>query len=175
MRDASVTHRPRRRSRSLNATERQTLIDRYREGPAEVDCALDGICDAELDFRIADGAWTPREVVHHLADSEMTSAIRIRRLIAEEEPLIVGYDQEEFARRLYYGRPIAGSLLALAGARASTAEFLDELQESDWERFGTHSEYPEPFTVIGWLEYYADHAHDHADQIRRSREAYRQQ
>jgi hypothetical protein len=159
----------------LNAKERQRLIDRYREGPAEVDRALAGISEAALDFRIADGEWTPREVVHHLADSEMTSAIRVRRLIAEEEPVIVGYDQEEFARRLYYGRPIAGSLLALAGARASTAEFLDEFQESDWERFGTHSEFPGPFTVIGWLEYYADHAHDHADQIRRSREAYRRQ
>ncbi|MCO5221042.1 MAG: DinB family protein [Thermomicrobiales bacterium] len=153
--------------------ERQRLIDRYREGPVEVDRALDGIVDAELDFRIADGEWTPREVVHHLADSEMTSAIRIRRLIAEDEPVIVGYDQEEFARKLSYGRPIAGSLLALAGARASTADLLEQFQESDWTRFGTHSEYPEPFTVIGWLEYYAEHAHDHADQIRRSRAAYR--
>jgi hypothetical protein len=159
----------------MDATERQRLIERYREGPAEVDRALEGITEAELDFRIAEGAWTPREVVHHLGDSEMTSAIRIRRLIAEDQPLIVGYDQEEFARRLYYTRPIESSLAAFAGARASTADFLEEFQESDWERFGTHSEYEEPFTVIGWLEYYADHAHDHADQIRRSREAYRAQ
>jgi hypothetical protein len=158
----------------MDKSERKRLIDKYREGPAEVDRALDGITDEELDFRIAEGEWTPREVIHHLADSEMTSAIRIRRLIAEEEPVIVGYDQEEFARRLYYGRPIAGSLLALAGARASTMDFLAEFQESDWERFGTHSEFPGPFTVIGWLEYYADHAHDHADQIRRSRAAYRE-
>ena len=158
----------------MDSVLRNQLIERYREGPAEVDRALAGITEDELDFRIADGEWTPREVVHHLADSEMTSAIRIRRLIAEKEPLIVGYDQEEFARRLYYGRPIAGSLLALAGARMSTADFLAEFQESDWERFGTHSEFPGPFTVIGWLEYYADHAHDHAYQIRRSREAYRQ-
>ncbi len=158
----------------MDSVLRNQLIDRYREGPAVVDRALAGITEDELDFRIADGEWTPREVVHHLADSEMTSAIRIRRLIAEKEPLIVGYDQEEFARRLYYGRPIAGSLLAFAGARMSTADFLAEFQESDWERFGTHSEFPGPFTVIGWLEYYADHAHDHADQIRRSRAAYHQ-
>lgn len=158
----------------MDAHERQRLIDRYREGPAEVDRALEGITDVELDFRIAESEWTPREVVHHLADSEMTSAIRIRRLIAEEEPLIVGYDQDEFARRLYYTRPIGSSLAALAGARSSTAALLDEFQERDWERFGTHSEFPGPFTVIGWLEYYAEHAHDHADQIRRSRAAYRE-
>lgn len=159
----------------MNEVERRALIERYREGPAQVDRALEGISDEELDFRIADGEWTPREVVHHLADSEMTSAIRIRRLIAENEPMIVGYDEEEYARRLYYSRPIASSLLALAGARASTADFLDEFQPSDWERFGTHDEMDEPFTVRGWLEYYAEHAHDHANQIRRAREAYRDQ
>ena len=103
----------------------------------------------------------------------MTSAIRLRRMIAEDEPLLVGYDQEEFARRLYYTRPIAGSLLALAGARFSTADFLEAFQESDWERFGHHNEYQAPYTVIEWLVYYAEHAHDHADQIRRSREAAR--
>lgn len=157
----------------MQAEERRRLIAQYRDGPAEVDRALEGISEAELDFHIAEGEWTPREVVHHLADSEMTSAIRIRRLIAENEPVIVGYDQEEFAQRLYYDRPIGGSLLAFAGARASTADFLDEFQESDWDRFGSHSEFPGPFTAIGWLEYYAQHAHDHAGQIRRSRAAAR--
>lgn len=153
----------------MDTSERKRLIDKYQEGPAEVDRALEGITEDELDFRIAEGEWTPREVVHHLGDSEMTSAIRIRRLIAEVEPVIVGYDQEEFARRLYYHRPIAGSLAAFAGARSSTADFLDEFQESDWDRFGSHTEYDGAFTVVGWLEYYANHAHDHADQIRRSR------
>ena len=100
----------------MDTSERKRLIDKYREGPAEVDRALAGISEDALDFRIAEGEWTPREVVHHLADSEMTSAIRIRRLIAEDQPLIVGYDQEEFARRLYYQRPIEGSLAAFAGA-----------------------------------------------------------
>ena len=72
----------------MDAETRRRLIAKYREGPAEVDRALDGITDDELDFRIAEGEWTPREVVHHLADSEMTSAIRIRRLIAEDEPVL---------------------------------------------------------------------------------------
>ena len=72
--------------------------------------------DAELDARPADGGWTPREVVHHVADSEMTSAIRLRRLIAEDDPLIVGYDGDEFARRLHYAeRPIEPALAADRG------------------------------------------------------------
>ena len=80
---------------------------------------------AELDHRPADGGWTPREVVHHVADSEMTSAIRLRRLIAEDEPLIVGYDGDEFARRLHYAdRPIEPALAAVAAARATTVQIL---------------------------------------------------
>ena len=74
----------------------------------------------ELDRRPAPGKWTSREIVHHLADSEMTSAIRLRRLLAEDRPVIVGYDQEEFARRLHYDRPIGASLDALKAARATT-------------------------------------------------------
>ena len=153
----------------MQAEERTRLIARYQEGPAEIDRALEGITNEELDFRIAEGEWTPREVVHHLADSEMTAAIRLRRLIAEDNPTIVGYDQEEFVRRLHSGRPIEGSLLAFAGARASTVPLLEALTEDEWERSGTHTEFG-TYPVVEWLTYYADHAHDHADQIRRSRE-----
>ena len=81
---------------------RQALIDRYRDGYKVVSEALEGATDAELDARPGPGKWTAREIVHHLADSEMTSAIRLRRLIAENQPVIVGYDQEAYARKLYY-------------------------------------------------------------------------
>jgi len=80
--------------------------------------ALDGITKSELDARPGPNDWTAREVAHHMADSEMTSAIRLRRLLAEDEPTIAGYDQEEFARRLFYGeRPIEASIEAIS-ARA---------------------------------------------------------
>ena len=61
------------------------------------------------------GKWTAREIVHHLADSEMTSAVRMRNVIATDNVAIQGYDQEVFARRLYYDRPIAASLAAIKG------------------------------------------------------------
>ena len=98
----------------------------------------------------------------------MTSAIRLRRLIAEDNPVIVGYDQEEFARRLYYDRPIAASLSALKAARETTSEILDRLTDAEWQRAGTHSE-AGAYSVHKWLEIYGVHAHDHADQIRRAR------
>jgi DinB superfamily len=147
---------------------RQALIERYREGYRVVSEALDGITDAELDARPGPDKWTAREIVHHLADSEMTSAIRLRRLIAEDQPVIVGYDQEEFARKLYYDRPIGASLEAFKAARLTSAEILQRLTDAEWTRTGTHSD-SGPYGVQKWLEIYAEHAHGHADQIRRAR------
>jgi len=150
----------------MNEPGRDELIRRYREGAAVVEKAVSELRPKELDHRPADGGWTPREVVHHLADSEMTSAIRLRKLLAEPAPLIQGYDEEEFARALYYdARPIEPSLAATRAARESTASLFDHLTEEDWNRSGTHSE-SGPYSVQTWLEIYARHAHDHAEQIR---------
>jgi hypothetical protein len=154
----------------MDKNKRAELVQQYRDGVGEVQRALEGATDAELDARPAPDKWTAREIVHHLADSEMTSAIRLRRLIAEDRPVIVAYDQEEYARRLHYNRPIAPSMRAFAAARETTAELLDGLSEAEWAREGTHSESGQ-YSVPIWLEIYAKHAHGHADQIRRARQA----
>ena len=152
----------------MDAAARRTLIEKYREGYRVVSDALRGISEQELDARPAPDKWSAREIVHHLADSEMTSAIRLRRLIAEERPVIQGYDQDEFARRLAYDRPVQASLDAFRAARQTTAEILERLTETDWTREGIHSESGR-YTVERWLEIYAIHAHAHAEQIRRAR------
>jgi hypothetical protein len=151
----------------MDLERRRALLQHYREGPAVVAAALAGATDAELDARPAAGGWTAREVAIHLPDSEMNGAIRLRRLIAEEQPAIQGYDQDLYAQRLYYDRPIAASLAALTAVRALTAELLDRLTEAEWQRTGTHSEVGQ-YGVTTWLEMYGPHAHDHADQIRRA-------
>src|SRR5258706_14062657 len=151
----------------MNAERRQKLIDDYRGGHQAVVDALDGIRDEELDHA-AGGEWTPRQIAHHLADSEMMSAMRLRRLIAEESPVIHGYDEATFAEKLTSDRPIAPSLEAMRYARESTAQILDRLSEADWQRIGTHSEIG-PYSVEKWLTIYAAHGHDHAAQIKRSR------
>jgi hypothetical protein len=151
--------------------ERAQLIAQYREGVDAVATALEGVTEAELDHRAAGDEWTVREIVHHLGDSEMTSAIRIRKLLAEEAPVISGYDEQEYARRLHYAdRPIAASLTAMRAARETTAEILDLMAPDDWRRQGTHTELGQ-YGIEHWLRIYARHAHDHASQIRRAREA----
>jgi hypothetical protein len=148
--------------------DRTALLSRYREGPAVLAAAVTGLSESQLDHKPADGGFSAREVVHHTADSEMTSAIRLRRLVAEEKPQISGYDPELFAARLRYAsRPVRPSLDAIFAARESTASILDGLTAGEWERAGVHSEMG-AYSIETWLEVYAAHCHDHADQIRRA-------
>jgi hypothetical protein len=152
----------------MDAAERERLIAQYEDGYLAVTDALEGMTAAEWDAREAPGEWSPREIVHHLADSEMTSAIRLRLLIAEDRPTILGYDQDAFVANLFPDRPIEPSLAAFAAARDATAPILRRLDEAQWRRAGTHSESGQ-YTVEDWLRIYGVHAHDHAEQIRRAR------
>ena len=152
----------------MDIETRKHLVARYKAGYRAVADALAGATDAELDARPAPDKWTAREIVHHLADSEMTSAVRMRNVIATDNVAIVGYDQEVFAKRLHYDRPIAASLAAFKAARETTAELLDRLTEAEWNREGTHTEHGR-YGMDTWLNIYSAHAHDHADQIRRAR------
>jgi hypothetical protein len=154
----------------MDHEERKKLIAQYRDGYAAVAEALLKITPDELDAKPRPGHWSAREIVHHLADSEMTSAVRIRRLLAEDRPLIQGYDQDEYARRLRYDRPHETSLELFKYVRLATAELLERLEEADWLREGTHSESGR-YTAETWLKIYAEHAHKHARQIRAARDA----
>ena len=153
----------------MDETQRRGLLDRYGAGIDAVRAALAGITEAELDRQPAEpDGWTARQVAHHLADSESMAYIRLRRLIAEDDPLIQAYDEPEWARRLHYDRPIETSVAVLAAVRAASLQLLESLTPAEWLRTGTHSE-SGPYSVEGWLEIYAGHSHDHADQIRRAR------
>lgn len=152
----------------LNRTERAALIARYAAGYDAIMAALEGIAGVEWEAREAPGEWSPREIVHHLADSEMASALRLRQMLVTDGAAIVPYDQDEYARVLHYDRPVEGSLLAFRGARAATVPLLEAMADADWQRTGHHPEESAYGTEL-WLRYYSRHAHDHADQIRRAR------
>jgi hypothetical protein len=152
----------------MEQQEREQLIAQYADGYRVVAEALTKITPEELDAKPSPEKWSTREIVHHLADSETTAAIRFRRLLAEDRPAIQGYDQEEFARRLHYDRPYEASLDLFRAVRASTAELMGCLTESEWLREGTHSEVGR-YGLDTWLRIYAQHAHRHAEQIRTAR------
>jgi hypothetical protein len=149
--------------------DRHALIDRYAAGYDAVVDALDGATEGELDARPADGGWTARECVHHLADSESRSMLRLRTLLASDGPVIEPYDQDRWARRLPYDGPVDAPLAVVAAVRAYSLATLRRLGEDDWARAGRHPEHTEPYTVDAWLELYAEHPYEHAAQIRAAR------
>ena len=116
----------------MTKTERDTLIERYASGADEVASSLEGFPPEALTTRAFAGRWSAAEIVHHLADSEMTAVIRLRRMIVEERPVIQGYDQEAYADRLRYnGRDIRPALDALRSARATTVQLLRNLSAEE--------------------------------------------
>ena len=155
----------------MTPQERDALIKQYASGYDEVMTALNNFPAESLGAHPIPGKWSAREIVHHLGDSETTSAVRIRRLLCEDQPLIHGYDQDEFAKRLRYNeRDMGPALEAFRSARATTAQLLPLMSEEDWQRAGTHTENGR-YSAEDWLRIYADHAHNHAAQIRRLRDA----
>ncbi len=154
----------------MELAERQRLIQMYEAGYEAVIAALEGITETGLDVREAPDEWSPRQVVHHLGDSEMNAALRLRTILADDQAVIQGYDEKEYAKRLFYDRPIGASLAAFRAAREATAPILRSMSDDQWAREGTHTQYG-AFGAEIWLTYYGVHAHDHADQIRRAREA----
>ena len=159
----------------MTAAERRKAIGRYAAGPARLRAALRRVPRAALHWRPAPGEWSAHEVIHHCADSESNAHLRLRYLLAEQDPLIVGYDQAEWARALAYARrPLAPALATVVAVRANTVPLLRALPESAWSRSGRHTEMG-TYTVEGWLGLYAEHLEIHARQIEANLAAWRKQ
>lgn len=155
----------------MELTERNELIAKYNRGYDEVLNALQDFPSDQLTAHPISGKWSACEIIHHLADSESTSAIRLRKLLVEDSPTIQGYDEAEFAVRLRYNqREIEPALDAFRAARATTAQLFGLMSEDDWKREGKHTESGK-YGVEDWLRIYAAHAHNHAAQIRKLRSA----
>jgi hypothetical protein len=155
----------------MTTEERQQLIEQYKAGAAEVTQALEGFPPDKLQAHPIEGKWSAAEIVHHLGDSETTSGLRLRRLLSEDHPLIQAYDQDVYATELHYNqRELGPSLDLFRSTRACTAQLFDFMTDEDWHREGTHSE-SGSYSAEDWLKLYAAHAHNHAAQIRRLREA----
>src|SRR4051812_45702587 len=138
----------------MERAERERLIEQYRRGVSEVEAALDGISPSELDVIPPEG-WSARMIVHHLADSEMNSAVRLRKLLFEERAELQGYDEAAYAQRFWYAeRPIEPSLLMFRAARETSVQLVERMDAADWERAGTHTESGR-YTVQDWLAIYA--------------------
>ena len=128
---------------------------------------VNSLKEDDLDRSDAEG-WTPRQVIHHVADSEAQSYARLRRLIAEPGTQIQGYDEAGWGENQtlgYKDLPIVHSLEVFKAVRASSLEIIKRLKPAQLDNSGTHSESGE-YTMKTWLETYINHPLEHAEQIR---------
>lgn len=156
----------------MTPAERKKLIEQYAAGYDAVERSVAAFPREQLTARPLPGKWSACEIVQHLADSEMRAAMRLRQLLTEDRPQIQGYDQGAYAVALRYNErtDTQPALDALRGARATSAQLLRLMTDADWAREGDHPEHPR-YTAEDWLRIYAAHAHNHAAQIDRLREA----
>ena len=70
------------------------LLERFRRGPELLAVVLTGVGVEEIDYAPASGSWTIRQVVAHVADSELVGAHRLRLVLAEDNPTLTAFDQD---------------------------------------------------------------------------------
>ncbi len=143
---------------------------RFARGPALVRAAIDGADPAAFNRRPSGGDWSMRDIVVHLADGELVLAVRLRMALAGGEPLLPAWDGELWKRRLLYVfRDAEAALECFRLARHGSAELLRECAPDAWERRARHPGLG-AITVGGLVARGADHAGEHAAQLRALRD-----
>jgi hypothetical protein len=142
------------------------LAANYEKATNDFFRLIDGLEESDLDKNDGEG-WTPRQVIHHLADSEAQSYARLRRLVAEPGTTIQGYDEGKWAENPVLGYqelPVEISINVLRSVRAASLMILRRLSEEQLQNSGTHTESGE-YTIQKWVDSYTNHPVDHGQQI----------
>lgn len=149
------------------------LLQRFRRGPELLAALLTGAAGREFDFSPGPGKWSIRQIMAHMADSEMVGAIRFRQVIAEENPSLTHYDQDLWATRLDYAqRKPSECMETFRRIRRENFQLLEGISPELFERTCTHPKRG-AMALGDLLQVYTEHAEKHADQIQQIRAAYR--
>ena len=151
------------------------LLERLRRGAEMVAVSITGAAGSELDYVPEPGKWSIRQIVAHLADAEMVAGTRLRRIIAEDNPRIEAFDQNAWATNLdYTRRKTSQALETFRRIRGENYELLKDLPPQTFEREGLHSERG-PMSLKVLLQLIAEHAENHAAQMRTRRAEFKAQ
>jgi len=117
-----------------------SLIQQYLSGVDQLRQAVAGMSPEQLAATPVPGSWSTQQVVCHLADFEPVYADRMKRVIAEDQPLLLSGDPDLFAARLaYQDRDVQEELEVVSAVRRQMARILSTLPEAAFQRTGQHS------------------------------------
>ncbi|ASK64024.1 metal-dependent hydrolase [Virgibacillus phasianinus] len=113
--------------------EIETYTIRLRE-------TVDSLSDAELSRTYRDGSWTVRQLVHHIADSQLNMYQRLKLALTDENPIVPAFDQEKWAIQLDTKLPVECSIKLLEGINERIVSLGNSLTEEQLNRAFTHLE-----------------------------------
>lgn len=140
-----------------------------RDTPGALRQAVGGLSEQQMSQPEATGKWSIRQVVQHLADSDLVWGYRLRMVIAEDRPPLTGYDQDLWAERLQYAKTnVEDALGDFEVLRRANLRLLANLSADDFKRVGVHAERGEE-SVEHMIGLYAGHDLVHLRQLERIR------
>jgi len=149
----------------LTPAERAPLVARIGALPREARAAVKGLGDAALDTPYREGGWSPRQLVHHLADSHLNAYTRFKLALTEDVPTIKPYEQERWAELAdTRGVPVEASLSILDGLHERWSRMLAAMTPADFGRRLRHPEIGE-IDLDFLLQMYGWHGRHHVTQI----------
>jgi hypothetical protein len=146
------------------------LIEAYARGASGPAEAIAGLSPQQLNAFPVPGTWSIQQVVLHLMDSDLIASDRMKRVIAEHEPQLIGYDESAFAQRLHYEKLDAqAACQVFALNRQLTAVILRNLPDEAFQRAGLHNEAGRQ-TLAQLVQTYVNHLEHHLRFIKQKRE-----
>ena len=129
---------------------RQKIIDRLQgRDPIEVMAAtpdafaamMRGVSEAELHARPAPGKWSACEILGHMQDADLFFNVRVRMVLCQERPVLLGYDQDLLVAGQRYQKRSSGELLEeFRRLRAIGLGLWRRIAPEQYDRVGLHSE-----------------------------------
>ena len=139
--------------------------------PGLLEQAVENLDEYQLNTPYRDGGWTVKQVVHHVADSHMNALSRVKFTLTEDNPTIMGYDEEAWAKTAEYEElPINISLTMIHTIQAKLHCLFANAKGADWERTYIHSHSKKQFNLWYLLGMYAWHGTHHTAHITSLRE-----
>jgi hypothetical protein len=148
----------------------RAIIEQYAKGAGDVAAAIKGLGREDFLATPVPGTWSIQQIVMHLMDSDLIASDRMKRIIAEENPAIIGYDETAFAHKLSYDKldPFAAAEIFRMN-REMTAVIFRNLPDAAFSRVGTHNERGK--VVLGeMVKMYVQHLEHHLGFLRHKRQ-----
>ena len=144
-------------------------IEQFERGGEKLRRAIAGLTREDLLAFPVPGTWSIQQIVIHLSDSELVGVDRMKRVIAEETPLLIGYDETKFSQRLFYEEQSADAAVTLVDlSRREFAKVLRKLPPDAFDRTGIHNEAGK-LTLGELVKKYVNHLDHHLKFIHEKR------